>query len=464
MFGKIARFIVFITLCAGPVLGAEPVRPNVVVILADDLGWADLGSYGSIYHKTPNLDRLARRGLRFTSAYAACPVCSPSRAAILTGKTPARLNLTDWLPGRTDRPSQKLCRPEIIQQLPLEELTLAEALGPLGYATASIGKWHLGGPGFWPEQQGFDQNIGGSATGSPPGGYFHFKAPGLRTRTNDDYLTDRLTDEAVHFLEENRDRPFFLYLAHYAVHIPLQARPDAIAQAKQQSPGDSQQRNPIYAAMMASLDDGVGRVLDTLDRLKIADRTVVMFTSDNGGLSVREGPNTPATSNAPLRAGKGYLYEGGLRVPLIVSWPGVTAPGSVSDIPVIGPDLYPTVLAVAGAKVKPHRALDGESLVPILRGNGRLDREALFWHYPHYSNQGGKPGGALRLGNWKLIEWFETGRKELYDLGNDSGETNDLAGSKHEDVARLGKRLADWRKSVNAQMPTPNPDFDPSAR
>jgi arylsulfatase A-like enzyme len=444
---------------AGPAAGADATPPNIVLIVLDDFGWADLGCYGSTYHETPNLDALARRGLRFTHGYAACPVCSPSRAAMMTGKYPARLHLTDWLPGRADRPTQKLLRPRILQQLPLEEITLAEALKPAGYTSASIGKWHLGGPPFWPEHQGFDRNVGGTATGSPPGGYFRFQTPNLKARNESEYLTDRLTEEAIGFIEANRDRPFFLYLPHYAVHIPLQARSDLLARYQSKSSAGSEQHNAIYAAMIQSVDEGVGRILRRLDDLGIAGRTIVLFTSDNGGLSVKEGPNTPSTSNSPLRAGKGYLYEGGIRVPIIVQWPGVTRPGSVCDVPVSGQDLYPTILQMAGVAPATDQVIDGESLVPLLKGTGSLRRDALFWHYPHYSNQGGKPGAAIRQENLKLIEWYEDGRVELYDLAADPGEHRDLAGERPADAARLRDRLARWRESVVAQMPTPNPDY-----
>jgi arylsulfatase A len=452
-------FVLLSSMIGTTVVGAEGMRPNIVLIVVDDFGWADVGCYGSTYHETPNLDALARRGMRFTEGYAACPVCSPSRAAILTGKYPARLHLTDWLPGRPDRPSQKLRRPPMRQQLPLEEVTLAEALKPAGYASASIGKWHLGGPVFWPEHQGFDLNIGGTETGSPPGGYFRFKTPSLQARSDGEYLTDRLTDEAIAFLERNRSRPFFLYLPHYAVHIPLQARPEILARYRAKPAVSSLQRNPIYAAMIKSLDEGVGRLMRKLDELKIVDRTVVIFTSDNGGLSVKEGPDTPATSNSPLRAGKGYLYEGGIRVPLLVTWPGVTRPGSVSAVPVSGQDLYPTIREIAGVPPNPGQVVDGESLVPLLRGTGAGRRDALFWHYPHYSNQGGKPGGAIREGNLKLIEWYEDGRTELYDVARDVGEQKDLVGEHAADAARLLDRLARWRGSVAAQMPSANPEY-----
>jgi arylsulfatase A len=464
MFRCHYSLLVVVPLMAGAVLASESPKPNVVLILVDDMGWADLGCYGSTFHETPNLDRLARRSMKFTNAYAACPVCSPSRAAIMTGKHPARLHLTDWLPGRTDRVSQKLLRPLIRQELPLEEVTLAEALKPSDYATASIGKWHLGGPAFWPEHQGFDLNVGGTGTGSPPGGYFGFKTPTMASQTVGEYLTDRLTEEAVAFVERNRDRPFFLYLPHYAVHIPLQAKPAVLAKFRAKPVGDSSQSNPIYAAMIENLDAGVGKIVATLDRLEIADRTVLIFTSDNGGLSVKEGPNTPATSNAPLRAGKGFLYEGGIRVPLIVSWPGVTRPGSVCDVPVSGQDLYPTVLGMAGIEPAPGQVIDGESLVPLLNGEARSRRDALFWHYPHYSNQGGKPGGAVRRGDLKVIKSYEDGQLEMYDLKRDVGEENNLAADRPEEAAELAKLLSDWLGSVGAQMPKPNPDFDAAKR
>lgn len=437
----------------------EPQKPNVILIVLDDFGWADLGCYGSTYHETPNIDALARRGMRFTNAYAACPVCSPSRAALMTGKDPARLHLTDWLPGRTDRPSQKLRRPTIRQELPLEEITLAESLKPAGYASASVGKWHLGGPPFWPEHQGFDRNVGGTETGSPPGGYFHFKTPSMQAHNDAEYLTDRLTDEAIGFIEEHRARPFFLYLPHYAVHIPLQARRDLEDRYRAKPSNGSPQHNPIYAAMIQSVDEGIGRLIKRLDQLGLADRTAIVFTSDNGGLSVKEGPNTPSTSNSPLRAGKGYLYEGGIRVPLIVTWPGVSRPGSTCDAPVSGQDLHPTILQMAGVTPAAGQIIDGESLVPLLKGTGNLRRDAIYWHYPHYSNQGGKPGGAIRQGNLKFIEWYEDGRGELYDLAADPGERTDLAAARPSDATRLRDRLARWRESVAAQMPTPNPDY-----
>jgi len=451
----------------GPVCGYAN-KPNVVVILIDDLGWADLGCYGSSFHRTPNLDRLARDGIRFTDAYAAAPVCSPTRAAILTGKHPARLQLTDWLPGRQDRPDQKLARPRIRQQLPLEETTLAEALKTAGYATAHIGKWHLGGEGFGPEQQGFDHNIGGDHTGTPLSYFAPFRnqqraMPGLEQSDSGEYLTDRLTSEAEKFIERNKDRPFFLYLAHYAVHIPLKAKDELIAKYQSLKPGE-RQTNAIYAAMIEGMDESVGRIVKKLAELRLAENTVIVFTSDNGGLSVREGANTPATSNHPLRAGKGYLHEGGIRVPLIVKWPGIVRGGSLSHVPVISMDLFPTILAIAGVQL--DHPVDGVDLIPLLKG-GEIQRDTLYWHYPHYANQtrvpgapvGGGPGAALRVGDWKLIQHFENGAHELYNLRDDIDEATNLADAMPEKVLELGMKLHDWQNSVKAQWPTYNPEF-----
>jgi len=445
---------------AAPTLAAE--KLNVVVIVADDLGWADLGCYGSKFHKTPHLDRLAADGMRFTNAYAGAPVCSPTRAALMTGQYPARLNLTDWLPGRPDRPDQMLLRPTISQELPASAPTLAAALKTAGYATGHIGKWHLGGKGAGPEQRGFDLNVAGDHTGSPLSYFAPFQRdgrfmPGLEKAPEGEYLTDRLTAEAEKFLEANRKRPFFLYLPHYAVHIPIKAKPELIAKYKAGPPG--QQGNPIYAAMIESLDQSVGRILAKLDDLKLADRTLVVFTSDNGGLCVLEGPNTPPTTNTPLREGKGFLYEGGLRVPLLVRWPGVTKPASTSKTPVMSIDLFPTVLEVCG--LKSAARMDGLSLAGELKGEA-LKRDALFWHYPHYSNQGGRPGAAVRAGDTKLIEFYEDGRRELYDIAKDPGESRNLSADRPQVVKELAEKLDAWRKEVGARMMKPNPEYAPN--
>jgi arylsulfatase A-like enzyme len=447
-----------------PAQADETAKPNFVFILIDDMGWKDLQCYGSTFYETPNIDRLAAQGIRFINAYAAAPVCSPTRASILTGQYPARLHLTDFLSGRTDRPSQKLLRPKALQYLPLEEVTIARALKPLGYVSASIGKWHLGREPYYPQKHGFDVNIGGTDTGSPPGGHFRFRTPTLTARTDDEYLTDRLTDEAEKFIEKNKEKPFFLYLAHYAVHIPLQAKGSLIAKYEAKAKTMSGEHNAIYAAMVESVDVGVGRLMRKLEDLHLSERTVVFFMSDNGGLSVPEGPNTPATSNVPLKEGKGFLYEGGIREPLIVKWPSSTRPGSVCDMPVSSIDFYPTILEIASAKADLGRRVDGVSLVPLLKQNGEWRRDALYWHYPHYSNQGGKPSGAIRHGNFKLIEFFEDGRLELYDLSKDIGEQNDLSRKEPEKANQLHALLVAWRKSVRAQMPTANPQYEPIAK
>lgn len=457
-----AMLLVCTYFTASPVLAAE--KPNVVIILIDDLGGRDLGCYGSTYHKTPHLDRLAATGMKFTSGYAACPVCSPTRAALLTGKYPARLNLTDWLPGRPDRPDQKLLRPKINQELPRGELTLADKLKQAGYATAHIGKWHLGGKGFEPQRRGFDLNIAGDHTGSPRSYFAPFKGrdgqfmPGLEQSEPGDYLTDRLTAEAEKFIEQNKQRSFFLCLAHYAVHIPLRAKAELVKKYSAGGPA-GRQNNPIYAAMIESVDESVGRIVKKLEELKLDGKTAIFFTSDNGGLSVLEGPNTPATINSPLREGKGYLYEGGIRVPLLAKWPGIAKPGSSTDTPACSIDLLPTILDLCGGKN--DKAVDGVSLKPVLRGEAVAARD-LYWHYPHYANQGGKPGGAIRSGDYKLIEFFEDGRRELFNLKTDLGEARNIIADKPEVAKELAAKLANWRRSVGARMMTPNPDYVPN--
>lgn len=447
---------------------AEKRRPNFVLIVVDDMGWADLGAYGSAFHQTPNINALAAHGVRFTDAYAAAPVCSPSRASLLTGKYPARLQLTDWLPGRTDRTSQKLLRPSIRQALPLAEVTIAEALKPAGYVSAHIGKWHLGGSGYGPESQGFDVNIAGDHTGTPASYFYPFKnrdvmMPGLADGHDGEYLTDRLTDEAEKFIEQNREKPFFLHLAHYAVHIPLKAKPKIVAKYRDRARIGQRRVNPIYAAMVESVDESVGRIMRKLAQLELADDTIIIFTSDNGGLSVEEGPHTPATSNAPLRDGKGYLYEGGIRVPLVVRWPGVTQAGVVCRAPISGVDIFPTVLEMAGVTPETTEGVDGRSLAPLLSRPQNTRRPALYWHYPHYSNQGGRPSGAVRDGRFKLIEFYEDDRVELYDLRRDAGETMNLAGKLQAKAKVMRKMLHDWRRKVGAQMMELNPHYRATA-
>jgi arylsulfatase A len=454
-----------------PVGGAEPARPNIVLILADDLGWADLGCYGSTFHRTPHLDRLATAGVRFTDAYAACPVCSPTRAALLTGMYPQRFELTDWLPGRADRADQKLLRPRLQQQLPLEAVTLAERLRDAGYQTASIGKWHLGGEGFGPTEQGFQLNLGGDHTGTPRSYFAPFQSkegngavrfmPGLEEAPAGEYLTDRYAQEAEKFLEANRERPFFLYLSHHGVHTPLRAKKELIEQYPQQAkPG--QQSNPIYAAMLQSVDDSVGRIVAKLAELHLTENTLLIFTSDNGGLATLEGLPAPPTINTPLREGKGYLYEGGLRVPLIIAGPQVATDGGRCSVPVISQDVFATVCAACSLPAE--RPIDGKSLLPLLQGDAEPLHEALYWHYPHYANQGSRPGGAIRVGEYKLVEYYENQRRELFHLPSDLSESRNLAAEKPEMVKRLAAQLEAWRRDVKALMPMPNPDYRPNVQ
>ncbi|NOS69621.1 MAG: sulfatase [Verrucomicrobia bacterium] len=432
---------------------ATPLKPNFIFILVDDLGWTDLGVQGSKFYETPNIDRLASQGMRFTQAYSACTVCSPTRAALLTGKYPARLHITDWIKGHV-RPDAKLKVPDWTMHLPLEETTIAEALKHEGYATASIGKWHLGGSEFYPDKQGFDENLAGNDRGQPPSYFSPYGIPTLADGHKGEFLSDRLTDETLKFIERNKTKPFFIYLPHYAVHTPLMGKPEVIAKYKRKADPQNPQHNPVYAALIESVDDSVGRILQKLDELKLAENTVVIFTSDNGGLLQND-----VTSNLPLRAGKGSAYEGGVRVPLFIKWPGITKPGSTCDTPAITPDYFPTMLDMAGLAAKKPRSLDGESLVPLLKQTGGL-RKTIFWHYPHYHPGGATPYSAIRDGDWKLIEFFEDNHVELYNLREDIGEQSDLATKLPDRANALRKKLHAWRTKVGAQLPTANPDYD----
>ncbi len=449
-------------------------RPNVVFILVDDLGWTDLGCQGSRFYRTPNLDRLAASGMRFTDAYASCPVCSPTRASIMTGKYPARLDITDWIPGK-DPKNRELLGPQDRHQLPLSETTVAEALRKSGYRTFFAGKWHLGGEGFFPEDQGFDINKGGHHKGSPPGGYYSpYTNPKLESGPEGEYLPDRLTDESIRFMEQNREDPFLLFLSFYTVHTPIQPCRRLIeenkkraASLKHHGPPSVKERRGVtklrqdsaaYASMVQAMDENVGRLMKKLDELGIADNTIVVFTSDNGGLSTLRRGNSP-TSNVPLRAGKGWCYEGGIRVPLIVSAPGVAAKGSRCDFPVTSTDLYPTILELTGLGLDPDQHRDGLSLVPLLGGKKKLNRIAIYWHYPHYHGSTWAPGAAVRAGDWKLIEFYEENKYELYDLRNDIGEKNDLAKTHPEKAKKLLDMLHRWQREMGARMPRPNPNF-----
>jgi arylsulfatase A-like enzyme len=453
--------VAFLGLAAvAPSASAGERPPNVVLFLIDDLGWTDLGCFGSDLYETPNIDRLCRAGMKFTAAYSACTVCSPTRAALMTGKYPARLHVTDWIHGHK-RPDAKLAVPKWTEYLPHDEVTIAAALKRAGYATASVGKWHLGDRREdWPDRHGFDLNVAGYGAGQPPSYFSPYRIPTLTDGPAGEYLTDRLAAEAERFIEANRDRPFFLYFPHYGVHTPLQAKKELVEKFRKKVRPGMRHTNATYAAMIASVDEAVGRVLAKLDELKLADRTVVVFTSDNGGL-------LRSTSNAPLRAGKGSSYEGGVRVPAVVKWPGVTAPGSTCAAPVITPDFYPTLLQIAGTPgdTRHNAAVDGVSLMPLLKDpRAAQKREAIYWHYPHYHPGGATPYGAARAGRWKLIEFYEDMHVELYDLENDVGEKSDLAAKLPEKAAELRDRLHAWRKAVGAQMPTANPDYKPAGR
>lgn len=459
-------------------------KPNIILVLADDLGWSDLGCYGSTFYETPRLDRLAANGLRFTQAYSNGTVCSPSRAALLTGKYPVKSDVTDYIPGRQNAIGPEafrklVCQP-FAQQLALEDTTIAETLKSAGYRTASIGKWHLGKEKYYPQHQGFDLNIGGADKGGPYGGkgYFYpFGAPGVDGKEGD-FLTDRLTDEAIQFAKLNRDTQFFIYLSHYAVHNPIMA-PDTLVkkfQAKSDQLAytfsqrfdtlanwvkdypESMRKNfkirkvqdhPSYAALLANLDYNIGRLVDSLEILGLMDNTIIVFTSDNGGLSTSEGANT---CNTPLRAGKGWMYEGGIRVPAFVYYPGKIKMGMVSDQVISGVDIYPTFLELAGISTN-QQNLDGISITKVWEGQKLQDRP-IFWHYPHYSNQGASsPFSIVRLGNLKLIEFHEDNHYELYNLNDDLGETQDLFLKQPEEAMKMKQLLDNWKKTTGAKMP-----------
>ena len=421
-------------------LGAAEEKPNIVLILADDLGINDLSGYGRTGQRTPNLDRLASEGRRFTNAYAPQPVCSPTRAALLSGQHPARLQITNFLPGRADWPGHRLIQPPLPSGLPTDAPTLGEKLQKIGYATACIGKWHLGHKApLDPGSRGFSTVFAGTPNTQPSpteGGKGEFGQ----------------AEKAVEFLAENARRPFFLYLAFDCPHVPLAAQPERVA-------AKAGTFNPVYAAMVETLDSAVGRVLEKLDVLGLRESTMVVFCSDNGGLHVLEGRNTPATHNTPYRAGKGFLYEGGIREPLIVRWPGKIAPG-VEPTPVVIADLAPTIVEMTGAE--PCVPSDYASLLALLKGGTSLPERPLYWHMPNYTNQGGRPSGAVREGDWKLIEHYEDGRMELFDVKADPAEENDVSAKEPARVAAMRGKLEAWRRSVKASMPRANPAFQPA--
>jgi arylsulfatase A-like enzyme len=436
-------------------------RPNVVFILADDLGYMDIGANNpKTFYETPNIDTLARSGMRFTAGYSACCVCSPTRASIMTGKYPQRVGITDYI--GQNRPGKLLPAPNQ-NHLALEEVTIAETLRDAGYTNFFAGKWHLGNGEFSPNAQGFGPGLTGTSQ-------FYYPPTDLPApdKNNDGKTSDRIADEAVKFIEANKNKPFFAYLPFLAVHIPILAKPELVEKYEHKrasAPPDAfgterdskvrlVQNHAAYAAMLEQMDSAIGRVLAALERNGLTERTIVIFMSDNGGLATAEGS---PTSNLPLRAGKGWPYEGGVRVPMIVRAPGVTKAGATCDTPVISPDFYPTILELTGQPMKRQQPFDGKSIRALLEGK-KLTRGPLFWHYPHYGNQGGAPYGAIRDGDWKLIEWYEDGKLELFNLRDDLGETRDLAQKNPAEVESLHEKLVEWRKDVKAVMPTTNPD------
>jgi arylsulfatase A len=430
--------------CPGQPHGIAPTRPNIIVILIDDMGWPDVACYGSKVHETPTIARLASQGRKFTAASAACPVCSPTRASIMAGQYPARVGITDFIPGHW-RPYEKLVVPENRLQLPLESITIGEVFQGQGYSTCYIGKWHLGGKGYSPDLQGFDRVV-------------------LGVKNQNDKQVAGFTDQAIKFIQEKKQEPFFLYLSHHSVHIKLEAPEELVDKYKNKTKPATGVNNPTYAAMVEHLDTNIGRILKKLDDLDLAERTIVIFFSDNGGLHEAYGGYTGkrqiVSTNAPLRDEKGTLYEGGVREPLIVRWPGVVKAGTTCSVPVTSVDFYPTFLEISGAGGDSNQVLDGENILPLLRQNGSLERDAIYWHYPHYHHSW--PAGAIREGHYKLIEFFEDGQLELYNLKRDIGEKNNLAKSMPKKAADLQRKLAKWRKSVGAKMPIPNPNYDPA--
>ncbi len=459
-------------------------KPNFIFILMDDMGWRDLSCSGSTFYETPNIDKLCREGMFFSNAYASCPVCSPSRASYLTGKYPARLSLTDWIDttGKFHPLKVKLIEADYIHHIPKGERTIANALHDAGYATWHVGKWHLGEGEFTPENFGFEKNIGGCSWGHPHDGYFSpYNIKNLKNGPEGEYLTDRITDEAISLIKSDEERPFFLSLCHYAVHAPIQAKPEDIERFKRKAhelgldkekaifKGEYIKRekferyvqrrmiqsDPAYAAMIWNLDQNIGRLVEALKESGKADNTVIFFTSDNGGLSTSEGS---PTCNLPASEGKGWMYEGGVRVPMFAVYPNHISKFSRCDIPITTTDFYPTILDLAGLELESEYHCDGVSIVPLLRGES-IPKRPIFWHYPHYGNQGGTPGSSVVLGQYKLIEFFEKEKPELYDLSCDFSEKNNIADKMPEKTTELLEILHKWQKDVCARIPKKNPDY-----
>ncbi|OYP35211.1 sulfatase [Rhodopirellula sp. MGV] len=457
---------------------AVAAKPNVVLILMDDMGAHDLSGEGSSFYQSPNIDRIATGGIRFTNGYATCCVCSPSRASIQLGTFPARHGITDWIGAKSGlewtRPNRVLPA-EYEHRLPAEQTTIAEAFQEAGYGTFFAGKWHLGDKGSWPDDHGYQENKGGHDRGSPPGGFFSpYKNPVLADGPNGESLPMRLAKETVDYIRNHRDQPFFAMLSFYSVHAPVQTRKELWQKYQQLAPAlpDGQSRfkvdrtlpvrqvqdHPVYAGMIETVDDAVGVVLKTIDELSLADDTIIVFTSDNGGVSSGD---AYATSNLPLRGGKGRQWEGGIREPLYIRYPAMIKPGTHDDTPVTGADLYPTLLDLCGLPLKPEQHLDGVSLKPLVQGHSIAER-ALYWHYPHYGNQGGEPNAIIQKDRWKLIHYFEDGRHELYDLSADPSETSDLALTHPAKAQAMWNQLDAWLTEVGAKRPKPDPRYEPS--
>lgn len=459
-------------------------KPNFIFILMDDMGWRDLSCSGSTFYETPNIDKLCREGMFFSNAYASCPVCSPSRASYLTGKYPARLSLTDWIDttGKFHPLKVKLIEADYIHHIPKGERTIANALHDAGYATWHVGKWHLGEGEFTPENFGFEKNIGGCDWGHPHDGYFSpYNIKNLENGPDGEYLTDRITDEAINLIKSDEERPFFLSLCHYAVHAPIQAKPEDIERFKRKAhelgldkeqaifKGEYIKRekferyverrmiqsDPAYAAMIWNLDQNIGRLIEGLQESGKADNTVIFFTSDNGGLSTSEGS---PTCNLPASEGKGWMYEGGVRVPMFAVYPNHISKFSRCDIPITTTDFYPTILDLAGLELENEYHCDGVSIVPLLKGES-IPQRPIFWHYPHYGNQGGTPGSSVVLGRYKLIEFFEKEKPELYDLSCDFSEKNNIADKMPEKTAELLEVLHKWQNDVCARIPKKNTHY-----
>lgn len=463
------------------VVEVEKPKPNFLFILADDFGNHDMSSQGSSYYETPNLDRIAAEGMSFDHGYATCQVCSPSRASIMSGKFAPRHGITDWIGARTGEEWRKVGRhnkllpPDYVRSLPPDYVTLPEALKEGGYHTFFAGKWHLGSEGSWPEDHGFDINKGGWDKGSPIGGYFSpWENPNLPNVRDGENLSMRLAAETADFIKSNKDTSFFAFLSFYAVHGPIQttqqkwnkyqkkAHAIGLAESGFQMghflPIRQVQDNPVYAGLVEQMDDAIGLVLKAVEEAGVKDNTVVIFTSDNGGVAAGD---AFATSNKPLRAGKGYQFEGGVREPYFIKVPWMNTSGRKTNIPASGADFYPTILDLAGLPLRPEQHQDGESLVPVLEGGSMSDR-SLIWHYPHYGNQGGEPSSMIRRGDWKLIHYYEDGRKELYNVVLDIGEENDVATENPDKVKELDKELFDYLNGVGARYPEHDPQHDPA--